>query len=71
MKKRILMKRICSPYNALQKKKRKEIKTKNKYQDFLSVADIKDIFLNLEYLRIYAEGKYMCVVVLCIFLIRF
>lgn len=29
-------------------KKKQEIKTKNKYQDFLSVADIKDIFLNLE-----------------------
>lgn len=40
------MKRIFA--YMLYKKKNKEIKTKNKYQDFLSVADIKDIFLNLE-----------------------
>lgn len=44
------MKRIFAIYMLYKiKKKYKEIKTKNKYQDFLSVADIKDIFLNLEY----------------------
>lgn len=54
------MKRIFA-YMLYKKKKRKEIKTKNKYQDFLSVADIKDIFLNLEQFFFHIAGK-TCVV---------